>query len=69
MRPSAILGARTMNEQYFCDFYPHFLETSETVPAPSRLNARWRAIIGWNDYRAQYGINAAIHTINRSGMW
>jgi SAM-dependent methyltransferase len=32
----------------FCDRYPRFLETSETVPSRSRLNARWRAIIGWN---------------------
>jgi SAM-dependent methyltransferase len=32
----------------FCDLYPRFLETSETVPSRARLNARWRAIIGWN---------------------
>jgi O-methyltransferase len=37
-----------MAEQDFCDLYPRFLETTETVPSRSRLNARWRAIIGWN---------------------
>ena len=37
-----------MAEQNFCDLYPRFLETTETVPSRSRLNARWRAIIGWN---------------------
>ena len=38
-----------MPAQDFCDLYPRFLETSETAPAASRLNARWRAIIGWNE--------------------
>jgi SAM-dependent methyltransferase len=38
-----------MPAQDFCDLYPRFLETSETVPARSRLNARWRATIGWNE--------------------
>ncbi len=33
----------------FCDLYPRFLETTETVPSRARLNARWRAIIGWNE--------------------
>ena len=37
-----------MAEQNFCDLYPRFLETTETVPSRSRLNARWRAIIDWN---------------------
>jgi SAM-dependent methyltransferase len=32
----------------FCDRYPRFLETTETIPSHSRLNARWRAIIDWN---------------------
>jgi len=32
----------------FCDLYPRFLETTETVPSRSRLDARWRAIVGWN---------------------
>jgi hypothetical protein len=38
-----------MAETEFCDRYPRFLETTETVPSRSRLNARWRAIIGWNE--------------------
>jgi SAM-dependent methyltransferase len=38
-----------MRTQDFCDLYPRFLETSETVPARSRLDARWRATIGWNE--------------------
>jgi SAM-dependent methyltransferase len=33
----------------FCDLYPRFLQTSETVPSRARLNARWRAIVGWNE--------------------
>jgi O-methyltransferase len=37
-----------MAEQNFCDLYPRFLETTETAPSRSRLDARWRAIIGWN---------------------
>jgi SAM-dependent methyltransferase len=37
-----------MADAEFCDLYPRFLETTETVPSRSRLNARWRAIIGWN---------------------
>jgi SAM-dependent methyltransferase len=37
-----------MQVQDFCDRYPRFLETTETVASRSRLNARWRAIIGWN---------------------
>jgi hypothetical protein len=37
-----------MQAQDFCDRYPRFLETTETVASRSRLNARWRAIIGWN---------------------
>jgi SAM-dependent methyltransferase len=41
----AIAGAM---QQEFCDRFPRFLETTETVPSRSRLNARWRAIIGWN---------------------
>jgi len=32
----------------FCDLYPRFLETTETVPSANRLNARHRAIIEWN---------------------
>ena len=32
----------------FCDRFPRFLETTETIPSRSRLNARWRAIIDWN---------------------
>jgi O-methyltransferase len=39
---------RVMAAADFCDLYPRFLETTETVPSRSRLNARWRAIIGWN---------------------
>ncbi len=35
-------------KQEFCDRYPRFLETTETIPSRSRLNARWRAIIDWN---------------------
>jgi SAM-dependent methyltransferase len=35
-------------KQEFCDRFPRFLETTETIPSRSRLNARWRAIIGWN---------------------
>ena len=41
----AIAGAM---QQDFCDRFPRFLETTETIPSRSRLNARWRAIIGWN---------------------
>jgi ubiquinone/menaquinone biosynthesis C-methylase UbiE len=41
----AIAGAM---QQEFCDRFPRFLETTETVPSRSRLNARWRAMIGWN---------------------
>jgi SAM-dependent methyltransferase len=37
-----------MQVQDFCDRYPRFLETTETVASRSRLNARWRAIIDWN---------------------
>ena len=37
-----------MADAEFCDLYPRFLETTETVPSRARLNARWRAIIGWN---------------------
>jgi ubiquinone/menaquinone biosynthesis C-methylase UbiE len=39
--------ADAMNQE-FCDRFPRFLETTETIPSRSRLNARWRAIIGWN---------------------
>src|SRR6202035_744456 len=35
-------------KQEFCDRFPRFLETTETIPSRSRLDARWRAIIGWN---------------------
>jgi predicted nicotinamide N-methyase len=35
-------------QQDFCDRFPRFLETTETVPSRSRLDARWRAIVGWN---------------------
>ena len=35
-------------QQEFCDRFPRFLETTETVPSRSRLDARWRAIVGWN---------------------
>ncbi|HWX85604.1 MAG TPA: methyltransferase domain-containing protein [Xanthobacteraceae bacterium] len=38
-----------MQDRNFCDLYPRFLETTETVPSRSRLNARWRAVIGWNE--------------------
>jgi ubiquinone/menaquinone biosynthesis C-methylase UbiE len=41
----AIAGAM---QQEFCDRFPRFLETTETISSRSRLNARWRAIIGWN---------------------
>jgi len=41
----AIAGAM---QQEFCDRFPRFLETTETIPSRMRLNARWRAIIGWN---------------------
>lgn len=34
--------------QVFCDRYPRFLETTETVASRARLNARWRAVIDWN---------------------
>ncbi|HXW23543.1 MAG TPA: methyltransferase domain-containing protein [Xanthobacteraceae bacterium] len=37
-----------MQDRGFCDLYPRFLETTETKPSRSRLNSRWRAIIGWN---------------------
>jgi SAM-dependent methyltransferase len=37
-----------MPDRDFCDLYPRFLETTETAPSRSRLNARWRAIVGWN---------------------
>src|ERR1700688_4976038 len=37
-----------MHVQDFCDRYPRFLETTETVASRSRLNARWRAVIDWN---------------------
>lgn len=37
-----------MREQDFCDLYPRFLDTTETVPSRSRLNSRHRAIISWN---------------------
>ena len=40
-------AAGAMNQE-FCDRFPRFLETTETIPSRSRLNARWRAIIGWN---------------------
>jgi len=39
-----------MQDQDFCDLYPRFLETTETIPSRSRLNSRWRAIIGWNKH-------------------
>jgi SAM-dependent methyltransferase len=42
---SATAGAM---KQEFCDRFPRFLETTETIPSRSRLDARWRAIIGWN---------------------
>jgi len=42
-------SACAMHVQGFCDRYPRFLETTETVPSRSRLNARWRAVIGWNE--------------------
>jgi hypothetical protein len=32
----------------FCDLYPIFLETSETIKSRNRLNSRHRAIISWN---------------------
>jgi SAM-dependent methyltransferase len=35
--------------QNFCELYPRFLETSETVPSRNRLDSRWRAIIAWNE--------------------
>ena len=38
-----------MPDRDFCDLYPRFLETTETVPSRARLDARWRAIIGWNE--------------------
>lgn len=37
-----------MPVQDFCDRYPRFLESTETIASRSRLNARWRAIIDWN---------------------
>ena len=37
-----------MQSSNFCDLYPRFLETTETVPSRTRLNSRWRAIIDWN---------------------
>jgi methyltransferase family protein len=39
-----------MADAEFCDLYPRFLETTETAPSRPRLNARWRAIIGWNTH-------------------
>jgi hypothetical protein len=33
-------------KQEFCELFPRFLETTETIPSRSRLNAHWRAIIG-----------------------
>jgi hypothetical protein len=44
----AAIPTRDMPDSDFCDLYPRFLETTETVPSRSRLNSRWRAIIGWN---------------------
>jgi SAM-dependent methyltransferase len=38
-----------MQYKNFCDLYPRFLETTETVPSRPRLNSRWRAIIEWNE--------------------
>lgn len=35
-------------QQEFCTRYPLFLTTTETVASANRLNARHRAIIGWN---------------------
>jgi SAM-dependent methyltransferase len=35
-------------KQGFTDYYPRFLETTETIPSRTRLNARWQAIIDWN---------------------
>ena len=39
-----------MQHRNFCELYPRFLATTETVPSPSRLDSRWRAIIGWNKH-------------------
>jgi SAM-dependent methyltransferase len=44
----AAIPTLDMSDSDFCDLYPRFLETTETVPSRSRLNSRWRAIIGWN---------------------
>jgi ubiquinone/menaquinone biosynthesis C-methylase UbiE len=38
----------TTAKRNFCNLYPRFLETTETVPSPNRLNTRHRAIIEWN---------------------
>jgi methyltransferase family protein len=43
------ISARSRDDQDFCALYPRFLETTETVRSPARLNSRWRAIIGWNE--------------------
>jgi hypothetical protein len=38
-----------MQVQDYCDRYPCFLETTKTVASRTRLNARWRAVIGWHN--------------------
>jgi hypothetical protein len=50
LRKGAIFEGRVriMPNKQFCDLYPRFLETTETIASPSRLNNRWRAIISWN---------------------
>lgn len=38
----------SVQSQSFCELYPRFLETTETVPSTVRLDSRWRAIIDWS---------------------
>jgi hypothetical protein len=51
----------------FCDLYPRFLKTTETVASPNRLNRRHQAIIAWNaDFlRNQRVLDMASH----DGRW
>jgi ubiquinone/menaquinone biosynthesis C-methylase UbiE len=42
------MANQTRFDRNFCDLYPRFLETTETVPSRARLDGRWRAIIAWN---------------------
>ena len=51
----------------FFDDYPLFFSTSQTGPAPNRLNQRYRACIEWNEpaIRGQRVLDLASH----DGRW